>query len=71
MNHVDGLSLPRLVLTLSQHLRASDSAVWTIEPPLEDATLAVFFFSFFFVEDGRVAYSDSASDSRLLGELVP
>ena len=28
---------------LSQHLRASDSAVWTIEPPLEDATLAVFF----------------------------
>ena len=59
------LSLPRLVLTLSQHLRASDSAVWTIEPPLEDATLAVFF------KDGPVAYSDSASDSRLLGELVP
>ena len=43
----------------SQHLWASDSAVWTIEPPLEDATLAVFF------KDGPVAYSDSASDFRL------
>ena len=59
------LSLPRLVLTLSQHLQASDSAVWAIEFPLEDATLAVFY------KDGPVAYSDSTSDSRLLGELVP
>ena len=59
------LSLPRLVLTHSQHLRASDSAVWTIEPPLDDASLAVLF------KDEPVAYPNSASDSRLLGELVP
>ena len=59
------LSLPRLVLTLFPHLLESDSAVWAIEPRLEDAVLAVFF------KDGPVAYSDSTSDSRLLGELVP
>ena len=59
------LSLPRLVLTHSQHLRASDSIVWTIEPPLDDEPLAVLF------KDDPVAYSDRASDSRLLGELVP
>ena len=40
--------------------------MWAIEPPLEDATLAVFFS-----KEGPVAYSDSRSDSRLLGELVP
>ena len=39
--------------------------MWKIELPLEDATLAVFF------KDGPVAYSDSVSDSRLLGEKVP
>ena len=64
-DHVDVLSLPRLVLTRSQHLRASDSAVWTIELPLEMRHWPSFF------KDGPVAYSDSASDSRLLGELVP
>ena len=65
MNHVDVLSLPCMVLTHSQQLRASDSAVWTIEPPLDDASLAVL------LKDEPVAYLDSASDSRLLGELVP
>ena len=53
------------MLTHAQHLRASDSAVWTIEAPLDDASSAVL------LKDEQVAYSDSASDSRLPGELVP